>query len=352
MYFWELAARICKGKLGKDPINWRPSLSSRNLLHACALLSLSLAPATAVGQDVTIISPSSNRPVSSPVRVVAEFPRGAGVNYTISVDNVEVKAGSVTPLDLNVSMSEGDHLLTVTSLQSDGAMVSSSRWVKVLASPAAVGPSSSSSALLYSNIEEMSGWYNYPDLGDPLCSAKPSLTSKPSLDGVSGKFYIGPTGQFNTCLWPIRLGSSTTVTHFQLDAHYQISNPAYSQGIEFSSNHQVGTEWYKFSVQCSYDKGIFRVWNTAVGSWSPTNIPCHRPALNSWDHLTINTAISGGKAVFLSLALNGVQYPINKSSSPIPKSTSYDFGIHFQMNGDLAGHAYYAWVDELTFTAW
>jgi hypothetical protein len=325
---------------------------SRNLLHACALLSLSLAPATAGGQDVTIISPSSNRSVSSPVRVVAEFPRRAGVNYTISIDNVDVKTGSVTPLDLSISMSEGDHLLTVTSLQSDGTMVSSSRWVKVSASPAAASPFSSSSTLRYSNIEEKSGWYNYPDQGDPVCSAKPSLTSKPSLDGVSGRFYIGPTGQYNTCLWPIRLGSSTTVTHFQLDTHYQISNPAYSQGIEFSSNHQVGTEWYKFSVQCSYDKGIFSVWNTAGGSWSPTNIPCNRPALNSWDHLTINTAISGGKAVFLSLTLNGVQYPINKSFSPIPKSSSYDFGVHFQMNGDLAGHAYYAWVDELTFTAW
>lgn len=327
-------------------------MSSRNLLHACAFLSLSLALATAVGQNVTIISPSGNRPVSSPVRVVAEFPRRAGVSYTISVDNVEVKAGSVTPLDLSVSMSEGDHLLTVTSLQSDGTMVSSSRWVKVSASPAAVSPFSTSSTLLYSNIEEKSGWYSYPDQGDPVCSAKPSLTSKPSLDGVSGKFFIGPTGQYNSCLWPIRLGSSTTVTHFQLDTHYRISNPAYSQGIEFSSNHQVGTEWYKFSVQCSYDKGIFSVWNTAGGSWSPTNIPCNRPALNSWDHLTINTAISGGKAVFLSLTLNGVQYPINKSFSPTPKSSSYDFGVHFQMNGDLAGHAYYAWVDELTFTAW
>ena len=348
MYLWQLAARICKGKLGKYPINWRLWLSSRNLLHACTCLFLSVALATAVGQDVTIISPSSNRPVSSPVRVVAEFPPGAPVNYVISVDNVEVKAGSVTPLDLGVSMSEGDHLLTVTSLQSDGTMVSSSRWVKVSASPATSSPST----LLYSNIEEKSGWYSYPDQGDPVCSAKPSLTSKPSLDGVSGKFFIGPTGQYNSCLWPIRLGSSTTVTHFQLDTHYRISNPAYSQGIEFSSNHQVGTEWYKFSVQCSYDKGTFSVWDTAGGSWSPTNIPCNRPALNSWDHLTINTAISGGKAVFLSLTLNGVQYPINKSFSPTPKSSSYDFGVHFQMNGDLAGHAYYAWVDELTFTAW
>lgn len=325
-------------------------MSSRNLLHAFALFCLSLAPA--VGQDVNIISPASNRAVSSPVRVVAEFQRTAAVNYTIFVDNVEMKAGSVTPLDLSVPMSEGDHLLTITGLQSDGTTVSSSRWVKVSASRVTGSAYSTSSKLVYSQIEEKSGWYVYPDQGDPVCSAKPSLTTKPSVDGVSGKFYLGPTGQYNNCLWPIRLGSSTTVTHFQLDTHYQISNPEYSQGIEFSSNHQVGTEWYKFSVQCSYDKGIFSVWNTAAGAWSPTSIPCNRPALNSWDHLTVNTAISGGKAVFLSLTLNGAQYSINKSFSPKTKPSSYDFGVHFQMNGDLAGHPYYAWVDELTFTAW
>ncbi len=189
-------------------------------------------------------------------------------------------------------------------------------------------------------------------LGHPVCSATPSLTAKPSIDGISGKFYLGPTGQYNNCLWPILLGSSTTVTHFQLDAHYQISNPAYSQGIEFSSNHHIGTAWYKFSVQCSYSQGIFSVWDTAGGRWSPTKIPCKVPALNSWDHLTISTAISGGKAVFLSLTLNGVQYLINQSFNPSKKSSSSSFGIHFEMNGDLAGHAYYAWVDQLTFTAW
>src|SRR5579884_4493767 len=87
------------------------------------------------------------------------------------------------------------------------------------------------------NIEEMSGWYNYPDYGDPVCSAKPALVSSPSLDGISGKFYVGPTGSYNNCLWPIKLGSNSGLYNFQLDAHYQLSNPSYSEAIEFSSNH-------------------------------------------------------------------------------------------------------------------
>ena len=207
-------------------------------------------------------------------------------------------------------------------------------------------------ASTYYNIEEMSGWYNYPDQGDPVCSARPAHVTSPSLDGISGKFYLGPTGSYNNCLWPIRLGSSTTVSNFQLDVHYHLSNPSYSEAIEFSSNHHVGGYWYKFSVQCSYEQGIFSVWNTAGGHWYHTNIPCLRQVPGSWDHLTVNTAISGGKAVFISLKLNGVTYPINKSFYPKAESSSYSYGVHFQMDGDLYAHPYYAWVDELTFKAW
>ncbi len=207
-------------------------------------------------------------------------------------------------------------------------------------------------AYTYGNIEEMSGWYNYPDYGNPVCSAKPALTSNPSVDGISGKFYLGPTGSFNNCLWPIKLGQSSSVYNFQLDVHYHLSNPSVSQGVEFSSNHHVGPWWYKFSVQCSYNKGIFSVWDTAGGHWSPTNIPCLPQIPGSWDHLTVNTAISNGKAVFTSLTFNGVNYPINKSFYPLQTASSYSYGVHVQMDGNRAGNAYYMYVDELTYKAW
>ncbi len=211
---------------------------------------------------------------------------------------------------------------------------------------------SSSPGTTISKIEEMAGWYLYPDQGNPVCSPGPSLTSTPSLDGTSGEFYLGPTGPFNNCLWPILLGSSQTATHFTLDTHYRVSNPSYPQAIEFSSNKHIGTSWYKFSVQCSYHKGIFSVWDTAGARWSPTSIPCTRPASGAWDHLTVNTEISAGKAVFLSLTLNGATYPINQSFYPASKPNSYSYGVHFQMDGDGNGDSYNAYVDQLTFTAW
>jgi hypothetical protein len=340
-----------------------------------SLLLLSLSTIV-LAQTVNIVSPGTDT-VSSPVRVVAEFsPTAPITSVTVSVDGAALRQQeALTPLDIDLPMSAGNHLLTVNAVQSDGVQLSASRSVNVSSSVAATtqapasttlaststtsgGTSSSirvSSSGNYSwvaDIEEKSGWYTYPDQGNPVCSSKPTLTSTPSLDGASGKFYLGPTGQYNNCLWPIKLGSSTTASHFKLETYYRLSDPSVAQGVEFSSNKHVGTKWYKFSVQCSYNKGVFSVWDTAGGKWSATNISCKRPSLNSWDHLIVQTEINNGKAVFLSLSLNGVQYPINKSFYPVTKASSDSFGVHFQMDGNIKGNAYYAWVDNFKFTVW
>jgi len=323
------------------------------------------ASTLAIAQTVNIVSPSGSA-AGSPVHVVANFSNTAPIDsITVSVDGNAAlsQAEAVTPLDVYVPMTGGNHVVTVSAVQSDGLQLTASENVDVTLAAAAMTPSAASMAsastastssgtISYSHIEEKSGWYTYPDQGNPVCSSKPTLVSTPSTDGLSGKFYLGPKGQFNNCLWPIKLGSSTTATHFQLNTYYRLSNPSVPQGVEFSSNKHVGSKWYKFSVQCSYHKGVFSVWDTAGGKWSATTIPCKRPALNSWDHLTVNTQISGGKAVFLSLTFNGKTYTINKSFYPTSKSNSYSYGVHFQMDGNRAGDAYYTYVDNLKYTLW
>ena len=327
-----------------------------------------LAATVVFAQNVTIVSPSATT-VSSPVHVVANFSATAPIDsISVLVDNVEVnqQPEAVTPLDVYVPMTAGNHLLTVNAVQADGLQLTASRSVDVSApvttmtatasstpSDDTVGiPMSTSGGTSWvSHIEEKSGWYMYPDQGNPDCSSKPNLMSSPSLDGTSGRFSLAPNGQFNNCLWPIKLGTSTA-THFKLDTYYQLSNPSASQGVEFSSNKHAGTKWYKFSVQCSYYKGVFSVWDTAGSRWVATNVPCKRPARNTWDHLTVQTEISNGKAVFQSLTHNGVTYTINKSFYPKTGTSSSSFGVHFQMNGNRAGDSYYTWVDNLKFTLW
>lgn len=338
------------------------------------LLPFVFVSIVAGAQNISIVSPSAST-VGSPVHIVANFSSTAPIeSISVVVDGTEVASPeAVTPLDIDVPMSAGNHLLTINAVQSDGLQLSASRSVDV-AAPVSASTATSSSSLdpeatssdvtpaiqtstsgstsWISHIEEKSGWYMYPDQGDPNCSSKPYLMSSPSLDGTSGRFYLDPTGQFNNCLWPIRLGKSYTATHFKLQTSYELSNPSVSQGIEFSSNKHVDTKWYKFSVQCSYYKGVFSVWDTAGSKWVATSIPCKRPAAKTWEHLTIQTEINNGKAVFLSLTHNGVTHAINKSFYPKKGASAYSYGVHVQMNGNRSGNSYYVWVDNLKFTFW
>jgi len=327
------------------------------------------AAAIAFAQDVTIVSPSAGI-AASPLHVVANFSTTAPIAaISVLVDSIEVsqQADAVTPLDLYVPMSAGNHTLTINAVQSDGLQLSASRSVDVSAPVTSTGTSSTSSSNTVpdpgiamstsggtssiSHIEEKSGWYMFPDQGNPNCSSRPNLMSSPSLDGTSGRFHLDPTGQFNNCLWPIKLGTSTA-THFKLETNFQLSNPSSSQGIEFSSNKHIGTKWYKFSVQCSYYKGVFSVWDTAGSQWVATSIPCKRPAANTWQSLVVQTEINNGKAVFVSLTFNGVTHTINKSFNPRTSTWANSFGVHVQMNGNRSGDSYYAWVDNLKITLW
>jgi len=294
---------------------------------------------------INVIAPSGLS-ASSPVHYVATASTTcSGGAASIGIYTSPGQLAYVTSgasLDTNLPLNPGTYNTTVQSWDQCGG--SAKAAVPLIVS----APGSQT----FSDIEQMSSWYTYPDQGNPICSPTPSSTARPSLDGSSGKFHLDPTGAFNNCLWPILLGSSTTATHFILDTFYAVSDPSAAQGLEFSSNKHIGTDWYKFSVQCSYHKGIFSVWDTAGARWSPTSIPCTRPAANAWNHLTVLTGISNGKAVFLSLTFNGATYPINQSFYPITKSSSYSFGVHFQMDGNRAGNAYDTYVDQMTFTAW
>jgi len=145
--------------------------------------------------------------------VVANFSSTAPIEtVTILLDGVQVaQPDAVTPLDIDVPMSGGNHLLTVNAVQTDGVQLSDSRNVDVSAPVAAmststssststttvpypgIGMSTSGSTSTISDIEQKSGWYVFPDQGNPDCNSKPYVSSSPSIDGASGRFHLDPT---------------------------------------------------------------------------------------------------------------------------------------------------------------
>lgn len=210
----------------------------------------------------------------------------------------------------------------------------------------------------YSKIESTSGWSSCASKSCAGGGGSGTYTmtkgvKSPSLDGSSAKYYIYPKSSYYNGLWWRHMTTNTAVSHFVMDMYQYMNNPGASQAIEYAANQYYSGGWYKFSTQCAYSRGIWRVWDSANKGWVSTSAPCKRPAASSWAHLTFEYARSGGKAVFVAITVNGHKYYINKSFKPQKMSgNSGDIGVHYQLDGNSSKTSYSAWVDKWSLTIW
>ena len=222
-----------------------------------------------------------------------------------------------------------------------------------------LAPAALAGTTTYSKIEGIStGWGGCASKacagggGSGSYSMKRGVTS-PALDGSSAQFSIAPSSQFYNGLWWRHMTTNSAVTHFTMDMYQYMKSPGASQAIEYAANQLISGKWYKFSTQCSFSGGVWRVWDSANQHWSSTSLPCTRPAANTWQHLTFEYARANGKAVFVAITINGAKHYINKSFGPQSKSgTNGDIGIHYQLDGNASKTAYAAWVDKWSLTIW
>jgi hypothetical protein len=213
----------------------------------------------------------------------------------------------------------------------------------------------SATETVFSHIEDMSGWDSCTGCagggGKALYSMHQHQAS-PSVDGSSMEISLGGTTPFSHVLYWRRMSSNGTASHFVLDMHYYIDRPENSQGLEFAANQSVSNYWYKFSTQCAFSAGVWRVWDSKNSKWVSTGISCDRPPANSWQHVVFEYSRSSGRANFISITVNGAKHSVNRSFYPLKQKTSDSVGIHFQLDGDANQSDYNAWADCITLTYW
>ncbi len=219
-------------------------------------------------------------------------------------------------------------------------------------------PAAFAGTTTYSKLESTSGWSSCASTscagggGSGTYWMKKGISS-PSLDGSSAQYYIYPKSSYYNGLWWRHLTNNPGVSHFRMEMYQYMKNPAASQAIEYATNQYYNGGWYKFSTQCAFARGNWRVWDSANRGWVSTSAPCRRPAAGSWTHLVFQYARANGKAVFVAITVNGQTYYINKSFYPQKMSgTSGDIGVHYQLDGNGSRTSYSAWVDKWSLTIW
>ncbi len=210
----------------------------------------------------------------------------------------------------------------------------------------------------FPNLDDAAGWKSCTKPcaggnGTAVYSMTQGVTS-PSEDGSSAQFHLGGSTGYSNALWWLHVGSSASATNFLFDLDQYLDNPAAAQAIEYATTYYYKGGWYKYSIQCSFAKGIWRVWDSANKAWVATTVPCTRPAADTWTHLSFQTQRANGKAVFVSITINGQTYYVNKAFLPNTSSsgTNGDITVHYQLDGNKTQTSYNAWIDDMSLTIW
>jgi hypothetical protein len=213
-----------------------------------------------------------------------------------------------------------------------------------------------SSAKVYSNVQAMSGWT--PCSACALGGGTANFTfkqnvSSPSLSGHAIAETIRGGDPYSHLLAYKNLGStSSSIHHFIQDAYLRFDKPSNSNAFSIAGHQTVNGKHYRFSTQCSYNKGVWSVWDTKNRGWKSTGVACVRPPANTWQHIVIETErTSDGREHFISISVNGNKHYINKYVYPEGGSGS-STGMHLEIDGNKYEAPYTGYWDKVKFTVW
>jgi hypothetical protein len=335
--------------------------------NALRIVIATMTLATAAFAGVTVSSPAAGSTSGSPVHFVASATSANPVTaMRIYVDNVSVYLVSASKLDTLVTMSSGSHFVVVQAWDSTGAVFKAPLTLSVSGSsptptptptPVAALPAPPSTAVVKSNIDQMTGWASCTVCAGANAAGPVAIYSmvenqaSPSLDGASAKFSISGTTPYSDALWWKQLGAADTATHLKYDVAFYITNPGVAQALEFDNNQSNGVHKFIYGTQCNIKGNHWDVWGNAAGNWISTGIACSAPTAFVWHHLTWEFQRTSTNVIFVGFTYDGVTHYVNRSY-PARSSSVHEMNVAFQMDGDFAMHAYSTWLDKVTLTYW
>jgi hypothetical protein len=214
-----------------------------------------------------------------------------------------------------------------------------------------------------SNIQNMQSWLSCSaviSIDQTPCAAGLGTAvstlaqdqSAPSLDGSAAKFTLGGTQDYSNELYWIPLGGGNNVSNFTYDLWFYVNPGNAPQALEFDVNQSFGGTRWTWGSECDFNQtGRWNIWNPLTGTWMPTYVNCYHFPSQTWIHLVWTLERVGNQVHYITLSLDGTDYPID---TYYPAETNwYQEGIDiaFQMDGNYEQQPYDVWLDEVTLEA-
>ncbi|HEY3929266.1 MAG TPA: Ig-like domain-containing protein [Candidatus Koribacter sp.] len=309
---------------------------------------------TAAVASVTVSSPTNGSTVSTSVKISSSASSTHTIERSIVyIDTNEVYSVASSKVSTTLTVSAGTHRLVVQAKDSAGNVLSSDA-LSFTASSSGVP----SNAKVYSDIHEMSGWESCDKCagaagdGHTATVEMTQFLSSPSLTGKASKFYLKGSTAYSNGLWWKQLGANNSVSNFQYELYFYLSNPSAAQALEFDVNQGLNGQKYIFGTECDVKNNhVWKIYDAKDHKWMLTSLACTTPTAYKWNHLTWEFQRASGKLKFVSITLNGKKTYINKSYYP-ESSSSKELNVAIQIDGDGQNTAYSEWADKVTLSAW
>lgn len=173
----------------------------------------------------------------------------------------------------------------------------------------------------------------------------------PSMDGHSTQFNIsGPQG-YSNALWWKQLNPAPDATHFVYDFWVYVEDPNVPQALEFDLNQTVAGTKYIFGTECNFrGSGKWDLWDGASGKWVPSQVGCAPFGANSWTHMTWTFERANGQVHYVSVAINGSTYSVDKWLNPQANVSVQELNVAVQLDGNVSQQPYSVWLDQMQVT--
>jgi hypothetical protein len=344
-------------------------------------LTVGSAAAAPVGGSATVsvgvLSPANYATVGSPVTFTASAGSGYPITgWRIYVDGISVyTAGATSTISAPVAVSGGTHQVVVRAWNSTGAFGSQNLTINVgggataqtaVTQPAGTapdgGPVAPPNAVVYSRLEEASGWGN---CRSAACSGSDSPASywmaqyqtTPSLDGSSTQFYMSGSAWADV-LWYKHVNPIPTATHYLMDFWVKpnADTLTHTEALEFDFVQIINGHKFDVSNQMHYSgTPHWDTWDGLNLRWIHTNIPCPKLDPNKWHHVKIYAERTATQTHNISYTVDGVTYPVpaqyawhdTRSSGT---ATTQNVQVQMDINGNAGTSSEY--IDKLTLYLW
>jgi hypothetical protein len=328
---------------------------------------------------VFVTSPSNNSTVTSPVKFTASATTscaaGVAAMGIYSAPFKKAFAANGTSLNTALNLAPGTYHTTVEEWDKCGGASATPVTVTVSGDSSKGNTSDPppSGGKTFTNLQDNKGWIGYGELPPnyDICTGCSTVTwsvqhgvSSPSMSGRAAKFNLGGSRSYADALWNNHvIGDGSTqglpdtshalaasLHNFTYDVYFYSGNIQLAEALEFDIGQFFNNKGYMYGTECRVTKGDWAIWDNINKKWVSANIPC-KAVSNSWNHLVLKVQrTSDNQLKYVSIALNGITYTLNKTYSPYSTPGWHGVVVNFQLDGNSSQTDYSVYVDKLNLT--